>query len=375
MTAIENSTTNADSAETVYYPCRKVAITCATGERDGEGSTVDGKRYIVDAMLLQDGRLLVLDAEGGDELFASIEDYVPHADDLLVETVVTDESGEIELEDLIAADQAAVARGNESLLTDEEWDARHWPRSFTVSIDNDGGSEVIEAESLEDAREQAREFARDGDYGDVESTIWVDWTLSAKDKHGNDKEVASGTVAIDPTEPECGHAEGHDWRSPYSLLGGLKENPGVWGHGGGVIIHEVCVRCGCERVTDTWAQRPDNGEQGLRSVRYEEGAHVIDNSLDAIRWNGDVGSWCDRWFVRGDSGAFDSEEEARRAASWRIESRKVGGWWSSDDLEACRGANLFASKEDAEAAIDSLRELGGEWAECEYRAVRVGREG
>ena len=42
------------------------------------------------------------------------------------------------------------------------------------------------------------------------------------------------------------------------------------GHGGGVIIREVCAHCGAYQVTDTWAERSDTGEQGLRSVKYLE---------------------------------------------------------------------------------------------------------
>ena len=34
------------------------------------------------------------------------------------------------------------------------------------------------------------------------------------------------------------------------------------------MITEVCAQCGRYRVTDTWAQCRDTGEQGLRSVTY-----------------------------------------------------------------------------------------------------------
>jgi hypothetical protein len=79
------------------------------------------------------------------------------------------------------------------------------------------------------------------------------------------------TVAIDPEEPDCAEGREHDWRAPYSVLGGLKENPGVQGHGGGgVICKTVCAYCGAYKVEDSWAQRPDNGEQGLHSTSYEE---------------------------------------------------------------------------------------------------------
>ncbi len=77
------------------------------------------------------------------------------------------------------------------------------------------------------------------------------------------------TIRVDVAEPRCAGAA-HDWQAPYDVVGGIEENPGVWGHGGGVIITAVCAHCGMYRVTDTWAQRRDTGEQGLRSVTYRE---------------------------------------------------------------------------------------------------------
>lgn len=78
------------------------------------------------------------------------------------------------------------------------------------------------------------------------------------------------TVRVDPPEPECLDGYGHDWRAPYEVVGGFKDNPGVWGSGGGVLIKEVCAHCGMYRLTDTWAQNPDTGEQGLEAVIYAE---------------------------------------------------------------------------------------------------------
>lgn len=108
-------------------------------------------------------------------------------------------------------------------------------------------------------------YDTDGDLG----TIWIDVTVRCPET----KEESSAKVTLEPEEPACSDERGHDWQSPYEILGGLKENPGVFGHGGGVIIRECCMRCGCGRTTDTWAQRPDTGEQGLRSVRYEPGEY------------------------------------------------------------------------------------------------------
>ena len=85
--------------------------------------------------------------------------------------------------------------------------------------------------------------------------------------------VSKVSVTLQPEEPSCTHEGGHDWQAPHEIVGGSKENPGVWRHGAGVRIHEVCIHCGCGRVTDTWAQRPDTGEQGLTSIEYDPEAY------------------------------------------------------------------------------------------------------
>lgn len=105
----------------------------------------------------------------------------------------------------------------------------------------------------------------DGDYGEVTETIWTD--IHAVCEESDEHE--SVTVEIEPDAPRCEAGHDHDWQAPYEVLGGLAENPGVQGHGGGVLIREVCAHCGAYRITDTWAQRMDTGEQGLTSVAYE----------------------------------------------------------------------------------------------------------
>lgn len=127
---------------------------------------------------------------------------------------------------------------------------------------DDGNAEIeIEADSAQDA---AQEYVDGGSWGEVESTIWITVYVES-----DDSEREGITIALDPTEPDCEASE-HDWRSPLSLVGGIKENPGVQGHGGGVVIHEVCGYCGSHRHRDTWAQNPETGEQGLDSVSYDE---------------------------------------------------------------------------------------------------------
>ena len=63
----------------------------------------------------------------------------------------------------------------------------------------------------------------------------------------------------------------------------MAEDPGVHGHGGGVLITEVCRHCGCKRTTDTWAQNPETGVDGLRSVSYEEDAYTAEE-LAEVEW-------------------------------------------------------------------------------------------
>ncbi|MCI0636586.1 MAG: hypothetical protein L0206_22100 [Actinobacteria bacterium] len=136
--------------------------------------------------------------------------------------------------------------------------------------DPEGGvEEEIEAFSDKDARRQAREWIRQGYYGEVTSTIWCDVEIT--DLLGREERIS---VDVDPEEPDCAMGHDHEWCSPIELVGGIADNPGCWGNGGGVLIHEVCCHCGTHRHTDTWAQRPDTGEQGLESVHYEDADDV-----------------------------------------------------------------------------------------------------
>lgn len=140
-------------------------------------------------------------------------------------------------------------------------EADHW------ELSEDGQSyETRCFDSDEAALAYAVEQVNRSNYEPLEKTYWVDVMV----KNEATEEVLSETVTLEPDEPDCAKGRAHDWQSPYEVLGGLKENPGVWGHGGGAIIREVCAHCGRYRVIDSWAQRPDTGEQGLTSVTYED---------------------------------------------------------------------------------------------------------
>lgn len=147
------------------------------------------------------------------------------------------------------------------------------PVTFEVRTDG-GASQLLEADSMEYAVEEAKEWLAEG-WEPEDSTQWVHGRVRKLDRAGNEVEGESITIEIDPREPACETGHEHDWQSPWDIVGGCKESPGVYGHGGGVTIQEVCIHCGCGRLTDTWAQDSYNGRQGLESVTYEAGKFTV----------------------------------------------------------------------------------------------------
>lgn len=140
----------------------------------------------------------------------------------------------------------------------------------------DDGNAEVHFPDASSGREAAEEYVAEGDWGERTKTSWVR-VYAWRGERGTDlaeETRETHTIEIEPDEPECSHDDGHDWQSPVEIVGGIESNPGVRGHGGGVVVDECCVRCGCRRTTDTWAQDRDTGEQGLTSVEYEEGAYA-----------------------------------------------------------------------------------------------------
>lgn len=158
---------------------------------------------------------------------------------------------------------ATVERMREALRESDESCA------YVLEDPDSGITHAIMANGDESAAFAAREWAHDGDWDTSEGTIWVDVRVYAE-WNGPDSYHERVTTQIDPDEPKCEGSE-HEWSSAHDLVGGIIENPGVWGNGGGVRMSECCVICGCRRMTNTWVTRPDTGEQGLTSVSYEPG--------------------------------------------------------------------------------------------------------
>lgn len=131
--------------------------------------------------------------------------------------------------------------------------------------DEQGPVVEIEADCAQDA---AQEYVDGGDWGECDGTQWISLTVKHLDDDG--EEVSEGVrIAIDPPEPDCIGDNAH-------LFGLCK----VFGNGGGVILNETCVHCGCVRRSNTWAQDPSTGEQGLASTTYSD---ADPEELESIR--------------------------------------------------------------------------------------------
>ena len=167
----------------------------------------------------------------------------------------------------------------------DAWLASDDPRDWQVGGESWGdswGDRMLEI-CPSDIGKKLRKNCKNGEW-DNEQTIWVDDWARPIDPV-TDEPVAGErvdvTTTIEVDEPDCEKSE-HDWQSP-EMLGGCEENPGVHGHGGGVIITEVCGHCGKYKSTDTWAQNPSTGEQGLTSVEYAEADDRSEQWLNEAR--------------------------------------------------------------------------------------------
>lgn len=144
--------------------------------------------------------------------------------------------------------------------------AREYGTAVWVA-DCDGAA--VEYPSADSRREAAEAYVSDGSWGDpCDATTWVTvstwqrWTIGSAtlDDEGSQRDAK---VAIDPEEPECAEGHAHAWDD--------------YGHdqchGAGIVSSVRCRYCGAVCTTDTYAQDPDDGEQGLTSVRYELDDH------------------------------------------------------------------------------------------------------
>ena len=141
----------------------------------------------------------------------------------------------------------------------------------------------MKAQTLVEAREEAAVILWSWFEAEVDKTGYISgdiYVSEANDDLLADRVDCNGVewwhadsvqIVLEPTAPACIGDGEHRWVSDFEWVGGIEDNPGVWGHGGGVIIDEVCEKCHLIQRTDTWGQDPMTGEQGLKVISYRWG--------------------------------------------------------------------------------------------------------
>jgi hypothetical protein len=110
---------------------------------------------------------------------------------------------------------------------------------------------------MHDAKEQAEEMLRNGDWGD--SGGWVEASVVQVDGFGEHVSTEYIHVLLEPTEPPCRENKDHehDW-----------EDEGVYGgQSGAVVSYDRCAACGMQRAT-TSGDCNHPGQGNTDGVRY-----------------------------------------------------------------------------------------------------------
>jgi hypothetical protein len=159
----------------------------------------------------------------------------------------------------------------------EAWLASDEPRAWEV---RDGqAQDILHDVAPADAEAAIEAWLTDGDWDTSEGPLHltayaypIDPTTGTADGEGR----ACGEATIEQDAPDCEGDEEHTWRSPHSVVGGLRENPGVHGHGAGIIAREVCPHCGWYRVYES-ARQDGSG-------RYHEAISYAEPDEDSLAW-------------------------------------------------------------------------------------------
>lgn len=153
---------------------------------------------------------------------------------------------------------------------------QQWLSTYLIG-DEHGADTTVEAGSLEQALELAKDWARDGSWDtrceiDVFAVELDPTQDDGRDRRGaevGNRVWATVEVGEDPPEPECTE-DAHDWQAPHSIVGGLRENPGVWSQGGTTMTHHsVCAHCGLHRHETRHGAQRNPGQ--LDTVEYRRG--------------------------------------------------------------------------------------------------------
>lgn len=227
--------------------------------------------------------------------------------------------GEADCEARIASLEADDARD----AAREAWLASDDARWYQISDDQATWRLFSTPDEVESDAEAS---LRESEWGEVEKTMLLVAYVREIDPVADEEtgDMIRVSVEIEPEEPPCNDGEEHDWCEPHSVVGGLRENPGVWGRGAGIVTRRVCAHCGAYEVCESAAQDPGTGSY-YPSTSYEE---ADDGSL--------------AWVAR-----------RRRAA--RVEDLVASLEADCADEDALRAAVEAALDEDEDATADDVR--------------------
>lgn len=192
-------------------------------------------------------------------------------------------------------------------------------------------------------REACEQFVSGGEWDAERKTTWVRCTAMELTTGFDDPEVETHTIEIEPDEPECTEDE-HDWCSPVSVVGGIESNPGVQGHGGGVIITTVCRNCGRYKIKDTWAQH--HGREGLESIEYRNPDRKSEAWLKSLAVNLENIKWTVTPSLDGPAIIVGTLDVLRYEYACTYNLTEDGVEISDSDTEALPGDHLWPEPPD-----------------------------
>ena len=163
-----------------------------------------------------------------------------------------------------ADDEGLMMHESDHATIEEAFDAAYSHGVFEYLEEGVDESVMLEARTLPEAVKEARALVKEA--MEVDRTEYVEAIVRSVTP-GTEEPIDIEDSITHRMDPEPAH-EPNDWRSPHELLGGLKENPGVQGHGGGVIVEEIDANSGIKRITNTWDQ--GQGPEPVETIRYED---------------------------------------------------------------------------------------------------------
>jgi hypothetical protein len=147
------------------------------------------------------------------------------------------------------------------------------------TVEDSGYTRTVEASSLEEALEIAKEKAKEGWYDQRLSVqVWA-YELDENEQRAGASLFAHVPVGPIPTRKKCGDEdEDHDWQSPIELVGGCTHNPGVFSTAGTRFdCFEVCGRCGMYKHSWALGRQRNPGD-------LPEGVEYTDADERSLAW-------------------------------------------------------------------------------------------